>query len=98
MEAVTDIVAYSIEFKSSDHLFDSIEAYRKWGRLKLVNNLYGYKQRRLGLITKSAKERYLNLIDTQPQVIKMAPLKQIASYLGITDSSLSRIRKEIIEE
>jgi hypothetical protein len=53
------------------------------------------KQRSLEMITESATNRYLNLMKEKPDIIKFAPLKQIASYLGITDSSLSRIRREI---
>ncbi len=40
--------------------------------------------------------RYLKLIGEKPHVIRQAPLKYIAAYLGITDASLSRIRKEIV--
>jgi hypothetical protein len=47
------------------------------------------------MLTKSATERYLILLNNRPQVINQAPLKYIASFLGITDTSLSRIRKEI---
>lgn len=43
---------------------------------------------------KSAKERYLELLNTTDMVQKI-PLKYIASYLGITQVSLSRIRSEI---
>jgi hypothetical protein len=49
------------------------------------------------MITKSATERYLDLIQEKPDVLKFAPLKNVASYLGITDTSLSRIRKEIVK-
>jgi hypothetical protein len=47
------------------------------------------------MITETARERYLRLQEEQPEIVKVVPLKYIASYLGITDSSLSRIRKEI---
>lgn len=48
------------------------------------------------MITDSATSRYRMLQQEQPDVLKKAPLKYIASYLGVTDSSLSRIRKEVI--
>jgi hypothetical protein len=35
------------------------------------------------------------LLHTTPEILQVAPLKYIASYLGITDTSLSRIRKEL---
>lgn len=40
----------------------------------------------------SAEERYRNLIEDHPEIIKRIPLKYIASFLGITQVSLSRIR------
>jgi hypothetical protein len=47
------------------------------------------------MITDSAESRYLELLKNNPTIIQKAPLKYIATYLGITDTSLSRIRKEI---
>jgi hypothetical protein len=49
------------------------------------------KQRSLDMVTLSATKRYLNLMEQKPDVVRFAPLKQIASYLGVTDTSLSRI-------
>lgn len=40
----------------------------------------------------SAEERYRDLLETSPDILKRAPLKFIASYLGVTPVSLSRIR------
>ena len=45
--------------------------------------------------TQTAEERYLELIKNYPHIFLKVPLKHIASYLGITESSLSRIRKKI---
>ena len=44
----------------------------------------------------SPEERYLKLYENQPKVVQQVPLKYIASYLGIHQDSLSRIRKKII--
>jgi CRP-like cAMP-binding protein len=44
----------------------------------------------------SAKERYQMLLQTQPQRVQKIPLTYIASYLGITLETLSRIRSQII--
>ena len=61
----------------------------------MTGRLFHFKQRSVEMVTVSAKERYLKLIKEKPQVIQQSPLKYIASYLGITDTSFSRIRKEI---
>jgi len=48
----------------------------------------------LSMITETAEQRYDTLLKANPEIFKHAALKHIASYLGITDTSLSRIRKE----
>ncbi|MFT4153711.1 hypothetical protein [Parafilimonas sp.] len=49
------------------------------------------------MITETATHHYIRLIKEKPQIIQNVPLKQIATYLGVTDTSLSRIRKEIVK-
>lgn len=47
------------------------------------------------LLTKTAEQRYLEMLEKQPKIIQRTPNKFIASYLGITPESFSRIRKKI---
>lgn len=56
------------------------------------------KHRAVNMHTQNASQRYLNLVKEKPQIIKEVPLKYIATYLGITDTSLSRIRKEVMTQ
>ncbi|HBI90131.1 MAG TPA: Crp/Fnr family transcriptional regulator [Sphingobacterium sp.] len=51
--------------------------------------------RRSELVSQDATERYLDFISKFPSLANRVPLSYIASYLGITQSSLSRIRKNI---
>ena len=95
LQAVTDCVLWKIEYDVFQELFHKIEALREWGRFWFSVQVFSMKQRSLEMITESATNRYLNLMKEKPDIIKFALLKQIASYLGITDSSLSRIRREI---
>jgi CRP-like cAMP-binding protein len=44
---------------------------------------------------KSAEERYLYFLETYPQMVQRVPLTYIASYLGLTLETLSRIRKKL---
>ncbi len=47
-------------------------------------------------ITSSPEERYMNLMETKPELLNRVPQHQIASYLGIKPESLSRIRKRLL--
>jgi len=53
------------------------------------------EERISSLQTESAEQRYKSLINKQPQVLKRVALRYIASYLGITQETLSRIRKKV---
>jgi CRP-like cAMP-binding protein len=93
--AITDCKGWSISFDQLNHLFHSMPHFREFGRAMLVNGFASLKERMLGVITLSAEERYTALLETKPELINHVPLKHLATYLGITDTSLSRIRKEI---
>lgn len=57
--------------------------------------LFVHKQKQqIDILTKTATERYIELQARQPEIIQRTPQKHIASYLGVTPQSLSRIRKE----
>lgn len=95
IQTLTDCVCWEIGFENFQQLFYSITGFPEWGRLWMTNRLFHFKQRSVEMVTISAKERYLQLLKEKPQVVLQSPLKYIASYLGITDTSFSRIRKEI---
>jgi len=97
IQAITACIAWKITFENFMKLFN-IEAFRDVGRNRLVNNYFELKTHSVSVIADPAKDRYLNLLKTKPDIIQNVPLKQIATYLGITDTSLSRIRKEITEQ
>lgn len=94
IQAVTDCRGYSITFEKLNLLFHSIPEFREFGRAMLVKEFSAYKLRTLSMINKSAEERYANLISTNKEIFENAQLRHIASYLGMTDTSLSRIRKK----
>lgn len=95
IHTLTDCVCWEISFDDFQELFNTIISFREQQRGLLVNSYFALKQHSISLIAKPAKERYLHLLNTKPHLIQNVSLKQIATYLGITDTSLSRIRKEI---
>lgn len=55
------------------------------------------QQQQIDILTKTAKERYMDLQARQPTLLQKIPQKYVASYLGVTPQSLSRIRSEIAQ-
>ena len=94
IQAVTKSRGYYTTFEQLNKLFHSIPEFREFGRLILVKEFVSYKQQMLAMINKNAEERYADLIKMNPEIFHYAQLKHIASYLGMTDTSLSRVRKE----
>ncbi|MFK8037887.1 MAG: Crp/Fnr family transcriptional regulator [Crocinitomicaceae bacterium] len=94
VQAITKVKCWKISFESFMKLFH-IEAFREVGRTRLINDYFELKGHSISVIADQAKDRYLNLIKEKPNIVQNVPLKHIATYLGITDTSLSRIRKEI---
>lgn len=83
-----------VNFEQIQFLFHSIPQFREFGRTVLVNFNVQLRQRMLSMIQQTAEQRYASLLKNNGTIFQNAPLKYIASYLGLTDTSLSRIRKE----
>jgi CRP-like cAMP-binding protein len=94
IQALQDCKGWYISFEQLNTLFHTFPEFREAGRSVLIKGFAALKKRMLSMINETAEERYTALLATNPEIFQHASLKQIASYLGITDTSLSRIRKE----
>jgi CRP-like cAMP-binding protein len=95
IQAVTQCECWQLDFETFQELFHSIKNFREQGRKTLASSYFALKNHNISMIADNAKDRYLKLVKEKKHIIQNIPLKQIATYLGITDTSLSRIRKEI---
>lgn len=94
VECIQDAVIYKLSKEDSDvicSLFLQIEFFFKE---KLEKAFASFQRRILDSLSKSAKERYLQFIDSYPAIEQHVKNYHIASYLGITTESLSRVRKK----
>jgi CRP-like cAMP-binding protein len=94
IQALETTTLLSIDRMDMEFLYQRFPAWQQFGRqvwedafLKVVNAILSYQ-------TMTAEERYIYLME-QSDVLQRVPLKQLASYLGITQTSLSRLRKSI---
>ncbi len=61
--------------------------------VKLIKRIGALQKRVIMLMSASAAERYEHFLKTYPQITQRVPQRMIASYLGITPETLSRVRK-----
>jgi CRP-like cAMP-binding protein len=95
IQALENTVFISIPSDSLFELFDTKPEIERLFR-KIIEQAYVATVLRMETIQfHAAEERYALLISEKPNLIHQIPLKHIASYLGITQVSLSRIRSSI---
>lgn len=98
IEAIEDSELLLLEKSSYDRLCITIPKFDSYFRKLLENTNSAAMKRISDLISVAAEARYLNFIKAYPNIVQRVPQNQIASYLGITPQSLSRIRKELSEK
>ncbi|MDE5645082.1 MAG: Crp/Fnr family transcriptional regulator [Muribaculaceae bacterium] len=93
IEAITPLSCYVISFQAMRRLLAEDEGIRQWTLRLLSESLYVLEKRYTIIGRGSARERYEALLQGRPkEMINLIPLKYIASYLKITQETLSRIR------
>ena len=95
IQAITDCFGWKGNYTNLQNLFHNSPEFRGFARVVLVNSFIELKERTLSMINLTAEKRYEILLKSRKEIIQNVSIKHIASYLGITDTSLSRIRKEI---
>lgn len=95
IQAVTNIKAFRLRYLPVFDLLETSKNAEHFHRM-IAEQLYIRETRRTyTLISKTAEERYLHLLENQPDALRLIPIKDLASYLGIHPDSLSRIRNSI---
>ncbi|MCS3554090.1 MULTISPECIES: Crp/Fnr family transcriptional regulator [unclassified Sphingobacterium] len=85
---------YELEIKAVKHLFNEDIYISNWGRKLAEKELIKVENKLISREIQSAKERYELLVSKNPSLLRRIQLKYLASYLGITQVTLSRIRKK----
>jgi len=81
--------------KNFDIMLNEIPGYKDYLQDILAQRLAHYSQLFLSRIRDNPRQRYLDLLKHYPHIVQRVPQQYIASYLGITPVSLSRIRNKI---
>jgi CRP-like cAMP-binding protein len=95
VEALSDIVAWRISYADLQLAYKETKNGNVVGRI-LAEKLFMDKfSKEINLKHQSAEERYMGIIKDKPHFLKGIPLQYIASYIGVTPQTLSKIRKRI---
>jgi CRP-like cAMP-binding protein len=95
IELLEQCELYEIQTEELRKLYNSDIHIANWGRKFAEQELIKVEERFIFRQCKTALERYKDLINNDPALLQRVQLAYIASYLGITPVSLSRIRSEL---
>jgi len=92
IETLEDCIFYKLKTATLKGLYETDLDLANWGRRLMEKELVKTEGRLIAMQCKSAKDRYQELIAYSPDLLQRVKLTYLASYLGITLVSLSRIR------
>lgn len=95
IQAIEKVEAVFLDHTGLNSLYDTSFYWNKFGRIISEQIFLNSKRRTEQMLFLSPKERYLLLLKDHPDYFQKYSLKHIASYLGITPQSLSRIRNQL---
>jgi len=81
-----------------EHMMVKVPRMERYFRILFQNNIISKERRLISSISYSAEEKYLRLAESSPELLQRIPLNLVASYLGITPETLSRIRKKLAQK
>jgi len=95
LECIEDTIANVNSSEYEEKMFQKFPQFESVCRIMSEVMLANFQEKFNNYKMATAEDRYLNLLQTRPDLIQRAPQYQIASYLGLTPQSLSRIRKRL---
>lgn len=96
IDAVEETELLMITLQDYDKLMLKIPVMDRYFRILYQNSLVTKDYRLIASNSYTAEEKYLQLVQKNPEMIKRVPHNLIASYLGLAPETISRIRKKIL--
>ncbi|MCF8461926.1 MAG: Crp/Fnr family transcriptional regulator [Flavobacteriales bacterium] len=95
IQAISDCELLVMSHESMNILYNRFPKWERLGRL-ITDQIYGYMEGRVvDYLSLSPEDRYRKMLETDAKLLKNVPLRYIASMLGITPETLSRIRNKV---
>jgi len=96
IDAIEDSELLLITNPAIEQLYERVPKFERYFRILTQNNMVAMQKRLTSELSSSAEEKYLKLISAYPNIVARVPQHMIASFLGLTPETLSRIRKKIV--
>lgn len=96
IDAIEETELLLISLSNYEALTLAVPVMDRYFRILYQNSLVTKEKRLMSSITHTAEEKYVQLINSNPQIIERIPQNLIASYLGIAPETLSRIKKNLV--
>ncbi|RFC54408.1 Crp/Fnr family transcriptional regulator [Brumimicrobium aurantiacum] len=95
VEALEDTTVFNLSVELLEKLEDEIDGFSTFNKKLMTNHIRHLQYRINLLLSATAEDRYMSFINMYPNILLRVPQWMVATYLGITPESLSRVRKEL---
>lgn len=95
IDALEDCELVLISRAANDALLKTMPKYETWLRLQITGAYIALQKRVIAIHSLSLEERYTALLEIYPHIIQRVPQHMIASFMGLTPETLSRVRKKM---
>jgi CRP-like cAMP-binding protein len=96
IEALEDAEVLLLSKNSFDQLMEAVPKFERYFRIIIQNHLVATQKRLMQSLTEPAEEKYYKFVGTYPDCVQRVPQHMIASYLGISRETLSRLRRNAV--
>lgn len=95
IEALEDAELLLLTRQAMDEMLNQIPKMERYFRMLMQSNIVVLQRRILGTLSLSAEEKYKRMMQLYPDILQRSPQQYVASFLGITPETLSRVRKQV---
>ena len=95
IDALEDSELLLVSKSAHEELLKALPKYETWIRLQITGAYIALQKRLTSVISLSLEERYTAFSSHYPQIVQRVPQHMIASYMGLTPETLSRVRKKM---
>jgi len=97
-QAIEDTFVICISHETAQDLLSKFPKFQFLARMAMEKELIIYQEIVSTFVNLNAEQRYKRLLERKPQLIQRIPLYHLATYIGVSAETLSRIRKRISEK